>query len=493
MPNRLLAAGLLLFARLSHAEEAWLELSSKNFVLVTNVSEDRGRSLLETAERFRAALGQALPQLSLVTRSRTRLYGFRDADSLEPFLPRRNEEPSYVAGYFRDSDIGNVLVLDLGMRPTTYEKVLFHEYVHRALSLSKRELPLWFEEGISEFYAATRIGRSEAELGAPEPRHLVALSRSELVPLEELLLVDGSSPWYRDAAKSAVFYAESWALVHYLVVRAPKGQEQLARFLARTAAGEEPSSAFADAFGRGPSALQEELRRYVKERDYPTVRVRLSADESGASVHSKRLTRAEVQQRWGELFLANGRASEARVCLEEACRLDPELASARESLGLLHLWEDDPAGAKAHFERAVELEGASADGLYRYAKLLLTEYRGQWVGAIPDDVARAAVEALKRSLALEPGAKRTAELLAFVYLVRGERLDEASALVEGALASSPGEGSLVFLEAQLLAKRGQYGKARDVLARLETNDATLAEAVAQFLSRLNELERAPIR
>jgi tetratricopeptide (TPR) repeat protein len=494
MPYRFLAAlGLLLLARSSEAEEAWIELSSPNFVLVTNASEGRGRSLLETGERFRAALGQVLPQVSLVTQSKTRLYGFRDAVSLEPFLPIQNGAPAYAAGYFRSSELGSVVVLDLGLREHTYAKVLFHEYVHLALSLSRRALPLWFEEGLSELYAGTRIESSYVELGAPEERHVLALARTDLVPLEELLAVDETSPWYRDAQKSSVFYAQSWALVHYLLVAAPRGQEQLARFLARAASGEEPKRAFALSFEREPSVVEEELRRYVKEREYPTLRFPHSLPDEGRAVAARRLPRAEVELRWGELFLANGRSSEARVCLEESARLDPELAPARESLGFLHLREGDPEAAKAELARAIELDGASAEGLYRYAKLVLADYGGQWVSTIPDGVARTAIDVLKKSLVLEPGARRSSELLAFVYLVRSERLDEAQALVEAALASSPDENSLLFLYAQLLAKKGLYAQARDVLARIDTKDPALREAISGLGSRLDGIERAPNR
>lgn len=495
MRNRILAlTGWLLLGSSLEARETWHEVSSPSFLLVTNASDGAAESLLETAERFRTALGLVLPQIHFVTRHRARLYGFRDADSLEPFLPRPDEEPAYVAGYFQGLGGSNVIVLDLSLRKSSYESVLFHEYLHLVLRLEGHDLPLWFEEGLSEFYAATKLGRTHAELGAKVSRHLFVLSRGELVPLEELLLVDEGSPRYTDAAASSLFYAQSWSLVHYLLARAPSGQEQLARFLARSRDGADSIAAFRESFQRDPSVVEEELRQYVKAAVYPTFRIAIPRVES-KEARSKRLSRADVHHRWGELFLSNGRALEARVSLEEACRLDPALAGPREALGLLDLAEGNAEAARERFEQAIALEDASAEALYQYGKLVLGDYSGSWVGEIPEDVAARATSALRRSLALEPGAKGPSELLAFVYLVRGERIEEAGSLVEAALAGAPGEGSLLFLHGQILAKRGQYQRARDVLQPLldETRDGTLRDAVFRFLSRMDELERAPIR
>jgi tetratricopeptide (TPR) repeat protein len=203
---------------------------------------------------------------------------------------------------------------------------------------------------------------------------------------------------------------------------------------------------------------------------------------------------AEVQERWGELFLTTSKSPEARVCLEEALRLDPALGSAWEALGFLELEAGDPSRARLHLKRAIDLDSAGGEGLYRYAEILLADHRGR-IEAIPTEIADEAASALRRSLALEPSARAPAELLAFVYLVRGERLDEAEALVRTALAVAPGDPALLFLEGQLLAKRGNYERARDALERVveSTEDPRLREEVEKFLSRMSQLERAPGR
>jgi tetratricopeptide (TPR) repeat protein len=462
---------------------------------MTNAGEGRAEALLETAERFRYALGQVLPELRLFTRERTRIYGFRDFASLESFLPPADEAAPRIAGYFRKGAFGDVIVLDLEGGPGVYERVLFHEYSHLALSLGERALPLWSEEGLSEFYAGTRLGEDDIEVGVPDTRHLSVLSRKGLLPLEEILRAREGAPWVEDRERAALFYAESWLLVHYLLAEAPHGRERLARFLARSGGeGADPLESFREAFGVEPSAMEEELRRYAGEGRLPRFPVALAGLDVGRELRTRELSPAEVQHLWGELFLATGKLAEAALCLGEALRLDPALGAARESLGFLRLAEGRPAEAEEEFRRAIELDAASAGGSLEYARTLLRDYRNSVV-SIPDAIAAEATRALKRSLSLSPGSRDASELLAFVYLVRGQRLDDARALVESALLSAPGDGGLLYLQGQLLAKQGLYQEARSVLSRVadETRDEGLRRAVQDFLGRLAEVEKAPGR
>lgn len=494
-----LSAGLvfLLASADLDAKEQWTEASSANFVLMSNAGEGRAAALVETAERFRYTLAQVLPELRLFTRERTRIYGFRDFASLEPFLPSKGEGAPKVAGYFQKASSGNVIVLDLESGPGVYERVLFHEYAHLALSLGPPRLPLWFQEGLSEFYAGTRLGTDDAEVGVPDARHLSVLSglwRKSILPLEEVLRADGDATWLEDRDRSALFYAESWILVHYLLVSAPRGREHLARFLARSSQGGDPITSFRECFGIEPAEMEGTLRRYVKNGKLPRFAVPLSGLALSREVGTRRLSSAEVQHRWGELFLVTGRIAEARFCLREALELDPALGPARETLGFVRLAEGHPEQAKEEFRRAMELDAASASGSLAYARVLLRDYRSSVV-SIPESVADEATRALKRSLELSPGSRDSAELLAFVYLVRGQRLDEAQSLVESALGRSPHDVALLYLKGQILAKRGLYETARRILNRVvdETRDERLRQAAHEFLSQMAEVEKAPRR
>ena len=48
------------------------------------------------------------------------------------------------------------------------------------------------------------------------PRHLQMLRGKKLLPLATLFEINRTSPYYNEREKSSIFYAESWALIHYL-------------------------------------------------------------------------------------------------------------------------------------------------------------------------------------------------------------------------------------------------------------------------------------
>jgi Flp pilus assembly protein TadD len=77
--------------------------------------------------------------------------------------------------------------------------------------------------------------------------------------------------------------------------------------------------------------------------------------------------------------------------------------------------------------------------------------------------------------------------------VRGRQLREAEALVRGALLLEPRDPSIRYLEAQLLARRGDYGRAREALDAVLRNahEPELRAAASAFLARMNAVERAP--
>ena len=103
----------LLCVSLAEAEETWRELRSPNFLMVSNATEASATSVLSRLERFRFTLARVLLNRRLAEELATQVYGFRDFDSLEPFLPITEERGSSVAGYFRSGVFKNVIALDL--------------------------------------------------------------------------------------------------------------------------------------------------------------------------------------------------------------------------------------------------------------------------------------------------------------------------------------------------------------------------------------------
>ena len=100
-------------------------------------------------------------------------------------------------------------------------------------------VPVWLREGLAEVYATfqERDGGKSAVLGAPDPDHLRLLQNTSLIPLQDLIAVTQMSPIYNEGDRRGVLYAESWALVHYLMYGNKARAPQLTAFLAAVKSG----------------------------------------------------------------------------------------------------------------------------------------------------------------------------------------------------------------------------------------------------------------
>lgn len=476
------------------AREKWHEVHSPNFVVISNATERRTEDVAARMEQFRYALSLLLPSLNFATEVPTQVYAFRDFDSFESFLPRVDDGVTQAAGYFREGPYKNVIALDMSAGRAVYERVVFHEYVHLVLSLSFRDYPLWFEEGMAEFYSSTRLDHDSAELGVVEERHRRVLAAHPLIPVAELVTIADDWPLSASPEDSALFYAQSWGLVHYLVAGSgTEGHRKLASYLDRLSRGENRLEAFREAFEMSPEAMEDALTVYVEAGDFAHYELSLSEMDWKDGFETRVLTMAEVQHRWGELFLFTDRLREAESCLREACRLEPSLAVAWETRAIAALMDGRNEEALVYLKRAVFEDGVSPTGLYLYARALLRDHSGHWVDSVPDELAEEAERALTLSLKLKPAQSETARLLAFVYLVRGVRLDEATELVESALTMTPGRPSLLYLYGQILARRGDYERAREALGQMQADatEPSLRKARDELLVRLDAAERAP--
>jgi hypothetical protein len=99
---------------------------------------------------------------------------------------------------------------------------VYHEYVHYLTRRLVPHWPLWLVEGFAEFYGNIRIKGDQVFIGAPSTSHMLFLQQTSLLPISTLFDANSSSPYYNEKSKTSIFYAESWALTHYLTIRDAK-------------------------------------------------------------------------------------------------------------------------------------------------------------------------------------------------------------------------------------------------------------------------------
>ena len=107
-------------------------------------------------------------------------------------------------------------------------------------------------EGFAECYSTFELGgkANEFSIGkAPEMHVMMLNAATDFMPLKRLITIQQNSPEYNEKTKQGLFYAESWAFVHYLILGAEgKRRMQFVQFLTAVARGEPFEDSFAEAF-----------------------------------------------------------------------------------------------------------------------------------------------------------------------------------------------------------------------------------------------------
>ncbi len=453
------------------AEETWTQVRSKNFSLVGNASEREIRKVAAQLEGFRNAFGRLYNRSRQDTAARVTVFVFKDDISFKPFKPLYNGRPAELAAYFQSGTDMNYIALTPEKRAEHPYAVVYHEYVHLLLSNNRSNAPLWFNEGLAEYYSTFDVdGKRRVKIGTPVFGHARLLRESNILPLRTLLTVDGSSPFYKEADKRGIFYAQSWALVHYLI----HGREgarfrKLQTYFDIVASGKPLEESFRAVFDTDFAGMENELGEYVRRAHYPTKIATFESElETDAQMQSARLTKAEALSHLGDLLLHINRLDAAEIYLREALALDPKSATAHVSLGVLRVRANRYDDAKEHLEKALALDAGNFLAHYHYAYVLsregmdgdqfISEYRPETVGRMRTELA----EAIK----LAPDFPNSYYLLAFINLVTRENLDESIQLLRRAIAIAPDRTEFSFVLAQVFVRKSDFAQARRILEPL---------------------------
>ena len=476
------------------AKDAWVSVRSKNFRLIGNANEADIRQVAVKLEQFREVFSRLFSQASLHASVPPTVIVFKNDASYQPFKPLYQGKPTDVAGYFLvDQDI-NYITLTAERRITNPYATIFHEYVHALTSNTLRGAPLWLKEGLAEYYSTFDVADGEKKiwLGKPRTDHLALLREKKLLPLQTLFAIKSDSQHYNDSDERSVFYAESWVLVHYLLLaNKEQYQAKFLRYLSTLTTGLPVSESFQQVFQTDEATIEHELERYIKRTNYPEQSVVLDRRlEFDTTMQSAPLSEAGAQAILGDLLLHAQRFDEAETWLQQALTLDPELADAHTSLGLLLTRQRRFDEAKKHLQRAIASDSRNYLSHYYYAVIFSREGVGenQLVSNFAPETAALMRTELKRTIELAPNFLDAYHLLAFVNLATGEQIEEAITLLKRVLAMAPSREESAFLLARVYLHEVDFASARRLLEPIARNSAN-AQLRAQAQSLLNEMTR----
>ena len=373
----------------------WKRLTTPSLTVVGTAHEGDLRRVGLEIERFRAALRSMLPTLKLDAPTSTFAVVFRDEAAFRPFKPRvRGKIRDNVAGYFMSLPHVNYIVMaPTGDREFT-SRVIFHEYTHHLINLNFKRLPLWLNEGLAEFYStfsgSDRDGRTI--IGRPIDEHVATLLRRTPIPLAVFVRPETPGELYRDVARTPLLYAQSWGLVHFLLVgNNGAHRPRLGRFVAAVERGAAAETAFIEIFGPDLSALDRELYAHVTKFSLDALQLQPAAVQS--SLAASRLPEAEAQHVQGDLLVQTGASELAERHLAAALALDPAYTPARVSMAMLRLQQE-------RFADALDLLSAPAlNGSSDLAAHFVRAEALRWSDRHQD-----AAAAYRRAIALQPAS-----------------------------------------------------------------------------------------
>ena len=472
---------------------AWVSVRTRNFLVEGGADEAELRRVAARLEEYRAAFSRLLPGEYFDAGVPTAVVVFPDDAAYVPFKPRINGQVARgVAGYFQPGTDINYITLtrdgDLARDPST----LLHEYTHLLVNNHFPVAPLWFKEGLAEFYSTARLSADgrRLTLGEAPERRPRDLRRRELLPLATLLAIDQTSPTYADPEQRSLFYAQSWALVHYLSEARGGRGGALARFTDLLAEGSKVEDALRQSFNLSVAELEAGLALYVRSARY-----KAGVEEFGrpvdfdAQTSARTLSEAEVSARLGDLLLHTDREEDADAYLSRAVRIDPKLAQARVSLGALRLKQNRAAEAREHLRVAVESDPRNHLARYLLADALNREGAHNLESITPKEfeerteVIRAE---LRRAIELSPRFVESYRLLASVEMERGDRYEEAVTLLAGAQLLAPRRVDLALMRAQALMLGGRFDDAQRMAETYTTGgmDERLRAQAAALVKRI---------
>ena len=349
---------LLAAADATHAKDNWVSLRSRNFHLVGNASEKDVRRVATRLEQFRDVFTRLFPAAQFNSPVPTTVVVFKSDSSYKPFKPVVDGRVSEVAGYFQSGEAINYITLTTDARGESPFSTIYHEYVHLLVnnSYGSRNVPPWFNEGLAEYYSTFDVDDDrKVHLGNLVESHIYLLLQQQLIPFKTFFEVDYHSLHRNRREAKGIFYAQAWALMHYLIL-GNNGQRlpQLGRFLTLVTGDTPVERAFKEAFETDFAGMEKELKKYVEAR---TFRTQIATFDRKLEVESEfqaaPLSEAEAEAVLGDLLLNTNRPDDAAARLQQAVKLDPKLAAAHASLGLARAKQKRFDEARKHLRDAV--------------------------------------------------------------------------------------------------------------------------------------------
>lgn len=459
-------ASILLFAAPARAE--WRKATSEHFVIYGDVSEGSLRNYAQKVERFDRLLRTWFPPRDPnVIPPRLTIYLAKGRTDMLKVWP---DMPENVGGFYTPGEERIFAVT--GGTGVENDHTLFHEYGHHYMYQNLvGAFPGWFSEGFAEYFATADLSPGHMRVGLHSPGRMnsLTLGTNSWMPMEQVL----RSRSYDTGSRGHFYYAQSWALTHYLM-STPERRAKLFLYLSAITSGRDPVEALAGTIDRTPTQLQDDVRRYIGG---PINFLSQNYEFPPAEVTVSDLSPAEAELVWLDLRLARFVPEERRAGnLAEAQRIAARYSGdpvAARVLAQAHLDMQQPDDAVRVMRPVSEAHPDEPLGQRFFATTLMDA--GDKASEAGDADRRQALYAEARRALARAYAADAMDYRTYLALNRNRRgtstypSDNDLEILRTGVELAPQVSSLRYQAAQAMMNRGLYVQAVVYLLPLANN------------------------
>ncbi len=468
------------------AKDAWIEVQSPHFKVISNAGENEARKIADQFEQFREVFHSSFPKLRVDLGKPLIIFAVKNEDTLKLLLPAYWEVKGrmHPAGLFAPGEARHYVAVRTNIETDNPYQVVYHEYTHAIMNLNFQGLPIWLGEGLAEYFGNSTIHEKEVEIGKIAPYHIEVLQTTRLIPIDVLMQADATSPYYNEQNRASVFYAESWAIVHYLLMDPTARKRQLlSTFLAAWDASGNQVEAATKTFG-DLKKFSSAMEGYARQQSFYVGHVPTTIRGNSKSYSSRPLSLGEVSAEQALFFLQTQRPKEARAATDDALQADPKIALAHEANGLIAYQDRDFSTAEKEFARSIELSPTSYVSYFFEAQARLRGGRTEFE-ELPE-----LTDALEKAIALNPQFAPAYATLANFYAMHTGTRDKALAMSRKAIELEPGNLTYATSYGFVLLNLGKTADAKALAARIKAVARTPQEEAlaSEFASAISSRE-----
>lgn len=483
-----LALAVVSLPHCAAAADNWIEVRSPHFIVNTNAGEKEARKVADQFEQIRQMFHSAFTAMRVDPAQPIVIVAAKNENTLKLFLPEEWEVKGHIhhAGMYQPGLDKDYVILRLDSEGGNPFHTLYHEYTHALLRLNFSNLPVWLNEGLAEFFGNSTLGDKEVKTGTIDEGHLYLLNQSKLIPIDTLLEIDHHSPYYNEANRASVFYAESWAVVHFLMLDDVARQKQLMKnFLTAWQKSGNQLEAAQEAFG-DLKQFGRKIEAYSRQGSFRVGVVKMEKEAADKKYATRNVSPGEAIALRGDFFAHSKRIERAQPVLEEAVRSEPNMPFVHEALCFYHYERQETEEADKEIMEAIRLGATGFAPAYFHGVLLMRK------GGFSEESLEAARQSLEKAVQLNPQFAPAYQQLSQAYARSPETQKEAMSTAIKAVQLDPGQLFYAVNLAYLLLNNSRFEEARTMAQRIlaAASSPSEREVANRLLQQVQQAEES---